>query len=691
MGGVVWQWRRADEARRGEAFERRRAEEALARSSVALAESSIRDGNTPAARAALDAVPAEWRNATWHYLLGESDTSRSLAAIGLQTLDDIAGDPSRPSVFAAAERSGRIVLFDARTQSRLLEFIPGFTQSNSNVRLRLAFSRDGQKLVVGRKHGSALVIHNVRDGQKISEWEAPQSERLEFSPDGTLILQTVGSRVATILWEVNGKQRWKYKDGNKDGLNSSAFTPDPSWFVHYSWNRQLYLAGVEDVSIGLRLATDGYFDNFALQPGGDVLAAANPLGFVRGYSVTNGQQRFEFQPHEGAIEYIAFLPGGERFLTAAKLQDGRQALQCWESRNGRACQTLTGGYGTIRCIALHPLSGELIVCGQQDVRMWDLAALTPLRTIRSRNAHPSAVFWGDDETIFAPNDDGGSSSHLRSDLRGSGALLWRSPDGGLGQPSVSADGRRAAIGRYNSSAAIHVLERKGGTVQQIASLDPRCIISHLRLSPTGDRVAIVQSDLGALVIVDVATNKRGVRLEVRDMTGFSDVAWLKGGATLAGLVTTHAPRSTPGAVEQVVLWDMATGRRVQSVTNSSVPQVACAAPDGGRFAEAGADRNVRIRDGATLAVLREMRVHNAPITALAWHPTRPILATASEDLVIRLWNLDTGERLEELRGPLSPPSVLSFSPSGTRLATASRDQVARIWEPRSLASQTAQK
>jgi len=301
------------------------------------------------------------------------------------------------------------------------------------------------------------------------------------------------------------------------------------------------------------------------------------------------------------------------------------------------------------------------------------------------------VFWGDDETIFAPDDDGGTSSHLRSDLSGSGTLLWRSPDPDLGQPSVSVDGRRAVIGRYNSSGAIYLLERKDRAVEQLATLNPRCMISHLRLSPTGNRVAILQSDLGALIIVDVASNKRGVQLEVPDMTGFSDVAWLKGGAYLAGLVTTHAPRSTPGAVEQVVLWAMATGRCVQCVTNSSVPRVACAAPDGGRFAEAGADRNVRIRDGATLAVLREMRVHNAPVSALAWHPTRPILATASEDLVIRLWNLDTGERLEELRGPLSPPSVLSFSPGGTRLATAARDGVARIWEPRSLASQTAQK
>ena len=72
-----------------------------------------------------------------------------------------------------------------------------------------------------------------------------------------------------------------------------------------------------------------------------------------------------------------------------------------------------------------------------------------------------------------------------------------------------------------------------------------------------------------------------------------------------------------------------------------------------------------------------------------WHPTRPILVTASADLAIRLWNLADGTRLEELNGPTSPPSVLSFNASGTRLATAARDGVARSWEPRSLAQNSA--
>lgn len=680
LAGVAWQWRQAEHARRGEISERRRAEAALARSSIALAESAIRDGNTPGARAALDAVPAEFRDATWRYLLGELDTSRSLAGIGLGKVEDIAGDPSRPSVFAAAERSGQVILFDVRTQSRLLEFTPHFTRHVTNGALRLAFSRDGQKLVFGRTDGKGLVVHNAHDGRKMAEWDAPESERLEFSPDASRLLQTTLSRGSTYFWDTtDGTLLWQHKDG----LNSTVFASDPEQVVHYSWNRQLHLADATDGAIKSPLATRGYFDNFALQPGGTLLAAASPLGFVRGYNLTNGQQCFEIQPHDGAFAYIAFLPGGERFLTAATLQDGRQALQCWESRNGRACQTLTGGNGNIRAIALHPLSGELIVCGQ-DIRMWDVATLPPLQTIHGDNPHPSAVFWGDDETIFGPRAGGGASAHLWRGINTDGRRLWASPDADLGQPSVSGDGRRAAIGRYNSSGHVYVLERNGDAIRTIAALNPRCIISHVRISPKGDRVAIIQSDLGRLFVVDVESNKRTVRLQAPDITAFSDVAWLNGGALLAGLVTTHAPRSTPGSIEQVVLWDVKTGRLVRSLTNATVNRIACPSPDGRRFAEGGADRNLRIRDGATLTVLREIRAHNAPITALAWHPTLPIVATAAEDLVIRLWNVDTGERLEELRGPLSPPTVLSFSPGGTRLATAARDQVVRIWEPRSL-------
>ncbi len=160
-----------------------------------------------------------------------------------------------------------------------------------------------------------------------------------------------------------------------------------------------------------------------------------------------------------------------------------------------------------------------------------------------------------------------------------------------------------------------------------------------------------------------------------------------GGQRLVAIVTAKADRGREGSEERVVLWGAATGKILQTTQHRTAMDVLAVAPDGRRFAEAGASRMVRIRHGETLAVEHEFRVHDERITALAWHPSKPILATASADLSIRLWNLDTGKRLEELRGSLSASHALAFSPSGQRLASASGDFVTRVWEPKSLSDQ----
>src|SRR5262249_21153390 len=276
----------------------------------------------------------------------------------------------------------------------------------------------------------------------------------------------------------------------------------------------------------------------ASQPGGDLLAAANPLGFVRGINLADGRVRFEFQAHESSIRRVVFLPGGERFLTAATLPDGRQALQCWDARNGRACESWNGGSGEVRQLSVHPISGELIVLGRA-ARVWEAGGLAPIKIIRGDNPHPSAVFWGDD-TLFAPASD--SQGAALQYLFGQNlSLLWTNEDGAYGQPSVSADGRRAAIARYNSGQPLLVLERNGPEVRQLASVKPAKPIDYVRISPTGDRVAVSQNGFRDLYVFTVATGKQSTALDLREIWRVSDLAWLDGGNRLVGLVTTHAP------------------------------------------------------------------------------------------------------------------------------------------------------
>ncbi|MFT5469150.1 MAG: WD40 repeat protein [Verrucomicrobiales bacterium] len=160
----------------------------------------------------------------------------------------------------------------------------------------------------------------------------------------------------------------------------------------------------------------------------------------------------------------------------------------------------------------------------------------------------------------------------------------------------------------------------------------------------------------------------------------SSIRFLQRFRIAQSLVAANAPRNEPGSEEQIVVWDAATGAVNRTATHPTYMEALAMAPGGGRFAEADADKIVRIRDSATLKVLKQFRAHDGAITVLAWHPDKPILATGSADLSIKIWNLETGEQLEEIRELYDGPYTLAFSPSGKRLACTSRRQPTRVWE-----------
>ena len=220
-----------------------------------------------------------------------------------------------------------------------------------------------------------------------------------------------------------------------------------------------------------------------------------------------------------------------------------------------------------------------------------------------------------------------------------------------------------------------VLRNPGPTPTVVRSGKLRIRSDSISLSPNGDRAVAIDAHGGyRLEFFNTDTGDEPVTLERAESKRYGGAGWLDGGKRIVGLTTVIAERGNPGSEERIVAWDAATGKIVKSVPHRTALDVLAVAPDGKRFAEAGVDKMVRIRDAATLAVLREFRAHDGPITAIAWHPSKPILATGSTDLTVRLWNVETGRTLEELRGPTSPPTNLTFSPSGQRLACqADRD------------------
>jgi WD40 repeat protein len=64
---------------------------------------------------------------------------------------------------------------------------------------------------------------------------------------------------------------------------------------------------------------------------------------------------------------------------------------------------------------------------------------------------------------------------------------------------------------------------------------------------------------------------------------------------------------------------------------------------------------------------------------VAFSPEGRLIATASADSTVRLWDPGTGKAARILEGHASAVSSLTFSPAYRRLATASTDETARIW------------
>ena len=105
-------------------------------------------------------------------------------------------------------------------------------------------------------------------------------------------------------------------------------------------------------------------------------------------------------------------------------------------------------------------------------------------------------------------------------------------------------------------------------------------------------------------------------------------------------------------------------------------------PDSKILASASKDGTIQLWDTRSRTSIRTIFEHtrDRELTSILFSPIERLLASASDEKSIKLWDIETGEIIQTLHGHISPVASLAFSPDGRTLASGSFDKTVKLWD-----------
>lgn len=523
------------------------------------------------------------------------------------------------------------------------------------------------------------------------------------NPDGSIrIVDTAAGRHETSLEQHRGR------------LTAVAFSPDGSRLAAFSAQGTLGLWDADDGRLLVQWGKNQSTGRFEFSPDSSKLAIVSPdvnVGrVVRVYGARDGRHLSSVTIHKGQGEsdwLLAFSPDATRLVTTSH----EHALHVWNAADGDAIASLRGHTALISAMAFSPDGRQIASgAGNGNIRLWNTDTFAVERELMGHdNIVGTLDFSPDGETLASGSFDGTVRIWSRTataplaELAGVGRMtaVAYSPDGR--QVAVAPEGG-GDVELWNTQTVERVgtLAGAGGTVAEIAySPDGRLVAAAYESPRQAGDVRVWRADTGEQVH---AFGDHG--------RGALTVAFSPDGSRLL----------TTSGNEEVMAWDLGTGRRLMAITNrrqsvlfkktgpvfglngslvawkapdlldSTTGEVVADLPpqgqvsalaasaDGRVLASGMASGNVYLSDFATGRRFAFLYGHSDSVRAISFSADGLRVVTGSQDGSVRLWDAATGDGIRTLRGHEGVVEKALFSADRRRIITAATDGTIRIWD-----------
>ena len=566
--------------------------------------------------------------------------------------------------------------------------------SHEDVVLGVSFSPDGQ-LIASASYDTTVKLWS-REGQWLKTLTGHRDvvTSVIFSPNGRLVASASADGTVK-LWDIDTGTAIKTINAHEDGVLDVKFGPDGDIIA---------TGGIFDPTVklwkadGARLKTlAGHCESIkqtencigvyevSFSPNGQVLASASGDRTVKLWDVQTGTEIETLKGHNNDVLSVSFSPDGQTIASGSR----DRTVKLW-NKDGVILQTFTGHKNDVWTVSFSPDS-ETIASASADntVKLWDRNS-NPLD--RVLQGHPLAVndvsFSSNGEVIATASDDRTvrvwktDTAELLNNSEGEPLLLqhrkavrWvsSSPDG---QTLATASTSDPTIQVWNLQK---VETRYAASVRSLKAHESP--VSAVEFSPNG--IMASGSEGGTVKL----WQPDGTLIETLNLGDPVASIEFNGTGSLMAIAT-----SNPETQSQVQLWSsQKTGwqsRPIGSYRDLEINEISYTpAPE--QLAIAVGDRvEIWSPTGGVSCPLP----HQATVRSVDVHPNGTILATASDDKKVRLWQLDR-QQLWPAEGDCKSRQIqpfytidqdvfvnrIHFNRDGNILAIAKEDGTTILW------------